>query len=763
LMLGSKQPWPVAAALGLFAAGWLVCSWPWLSGAVTVPWDAKAHFFPQLVFLARSLHSGDSPFWSPNVFTGHPQIADPQSLIFSLPYWLLSAIDPRLGFTAADAVEFVVLYCGGAAIILFFREYDWSPAASLVAAFAFAFGASAAWRIQHVSEVASLMTFAIALLALARAIHHGSIRRAFVAGLMTGFVVLGRNQVALLATYLLLGFLAWQVFATAKPLRLLRAMALPVTVGIIGAMLVAGVPLALTYVLAQDSNRPVVGLAGAELGSLHPASLLSFFIPNLFGVDGPSEKFWGPPSSNWGPTGLALARDMTEVYIGALPAALFLLSGVIRGALAHPAVRYLTVAATAVLLYALGKYTPVFPIMYFLPGVDLFRRPADGTFLLGACTALLSGYCLHQLMTDRSSISGRQWTVTAGVIFAVFAVATILALYKGTLLDAWIPLAESAIAMLMALIVIFLVVRLPRRSLSAMTVCALAMTLDLRNNNHPNESTGLDPQKYDVLRPDTRNETIALLKAKLVENSRPDRRDRIELAAIGFHWPNAGLVHDLDHDLGYNPIRLKLFTEVTGAGDHVAIIPEERQFTPLFPSYHSIMADLIGLRYIATGVPVGEIDKSLHPGDLTLIAKTADAYVYENKSAMPRVLFATASQAADFDALIKTGKWPSLDFYQTVLLETPPRAAAPGATGSARILSYQNAEVVVEALSTNGGYVVLNDIWQQWWYAEVDGNEAELLRANVMFRAVAVSAGSHQVRFIFRPFTGLWNGLRAHF
>jgi hypothetical protein len=756
-----KQPWPIAAALGLFATGWLILSWPWLSGSVTVPWDAKAHFFPQLVFLARSLHSGECPFWTPNVFAGHPQIADPQSLIFSPPYWLLAALDPRPGFAAADAVEFAMLYCGGAAIILFFREHDWDPTASLVAAFAFAFGSSAAWRIQHVGEVVSLAWFAIALWMLARAIRRGAIRHGFAAGLIAGFMVLGRDQVAFLGTYLLFGFLVWQVFATAEPLKLLRALALPIVAGLVGAVLVAAVPFALTYALAQDSNRAVIDLAGAERGSLHPASLLSFFIPNLFGVDGPLAKFWGPPSSTWGSTDLFLARNMTDIYIGALPAVLLLLSGVVRGALACSGVRYLTVAATAVLLYALGRYTPAFPMMYWLPGVDLFRRPADATFLLGACGALLSGYCLHRLIApDAAVVTRRQWILTIAMLAAIFAAATLLAIDKGMIADASTPLAGSAMAMLMAFAVTALIVRLAPAPLAAMTVCALAMTIDLRINNHPNESTGLDPQKYDVLRPDTRNQTIALLKAKLMANSAPDRRDRIELAAIDFHWPNASLVHDLDHDLGYNPIRLKLFTEVTGAGDHVAI-PEQRQFAPLFPSYHSIMADFIGLRYIATGVPADQIDKSLNPDDLALLAKTADAYVYENKSAMPRVLFATGSETADFAALIKTGRWPSIDFTRTVLLETPAHAGAPGATGSARILSYHNCEIVVEARSAGGGYVVLNDVWQPWWYADIDGNPAELMRANVMFRAVAVPPGDHHVRFTFRPFTGLWRQLWA--
>jgi hypothetical protein len=40
------ERWPLIETLGLFAAAWLALSWPWLSGAVTIPWDAKAHFYP---------------------------------------------------------------------------------------------------------------------------------------------------------------------------------------------------------------------------------------------------------------------------------------------------------------------------------------------------------------------------------------------------------------------------------------------------------------------------------------------------------------------------------------------------------------------------------------------------------------------------------------------------------------------------------------------------------------------------------------------
>ena len=51
-----------AAAFWAVVIGWLIFASPWLSGSVTIPYDAKAHFQSQLQFLASALHSGQSPF-----------------------------------------------------------------------------------------------------------------------------------------------------------------------------------------------------------------------------------------------------------------------------------------------------------------------------------------------------------------------------------------------------------------------------------------------------------------------------------------------------------------------------------------------------------------------------------------------------------------------------------------------------------------------------------------------------------------------------
>lgn len=289
------------------------------------------------------------------------------------------------------------------------------------------------------------------------------------------------------------------------------------------------------------------------------------------------------------------------------------------------------------------------------------------------------------------------------------------------------------------------------RPMLAAAIVAAFTAADLAYNNGPNGATALPPSTYDVLEPNTRNATIATLKERVVRND--TRRDRVELAGLGFHWPNASLTHGLENTLGYNPLRLGLYSAATGAGDHVGL-PDQRTFSPLFPSYRSTLANLLGLRFIVTGVTIETIDRRLKPGDLPLVARTDDGFIYENPAAMDRVLFATHARSADFARILRDGKWPDADLRTTVLLEGAPAASSPRRPGQVRLVSYRNAEVVLEADSPDGGWVVLNDIWHPWWFADVDGQGTELLRANVLFRAVAVPPGRHSVRFSFHPIRG---------
>jgi hypothetical protein len=754
-ILSDGVAWPMLWPLLAFATAVVVIGWPWLSGQMTIPWDAKATFQPQIQFLAQSLANGQSPFWSPFAFSGHPQIADPQAMIFSPPFLLLSLLTSAPSLWAVDATVLAMVFVGGAALMLWFRDQRWHWAGGLVAALAFCYGASMAWRIQHIGQVLSLAYLPLAMVCLERALARRSIIYGAAAGVVAASIVLGRDQVALLVVYLLIAFVVWRLLSADRPADAVRTSILPLSTGAVVAAVLVVVPVMLTALLAADSNRPSIDYVGAGRGSLHPALLLTFLAPEVFGASGRMEDYWGPPSFAWQGSGLFLAQNMGQLYIGAIPVILLILAA-LRGRLWAPEVRFFTIAAGVALLYALGWYTPVFRWLYeLLPGVSLYRRPADATFLIGALAAILAGYSTHRLFDEPlAELNRRHVMFVLGLIATVFEIAIGLGWWLGRLSELVLPLATAAISLAAGAGALAVARRrIPLQPVLAAAVITAFMTADLAYNNGPNGSTALPPQTYDVLQPKTANATIALLKSKVVHTA--TRRDRIELAGLGFHWPNASLTHGLENTLGYNPIRLGLYSAATGAEDTVSL-PDQRKFSPLFPSYRSPLANLLGLRFIATGAPIDTIDRKLKTGDLPLVARTADGYVYENPAAMDRVLFATHARSADFDRMLQGGSWPDADLRSTVLLEHAPAVDGPRQSGRARITSYRNTEVVVEADSPGGGWVVLNDLWHPWWFADVDGKAAEILRANVLFRAVAVPPGRHVVRFTFRPIAGAW-------
>jgi hypothetical protein len=456
---------------------------------------------------------------------------------------------------------------------------------------------------------------------------------------------------------------------------------------------------------------------------------------------------------------MTLSQNMGEVYVGALPILAVLIFGIARGLAWAREVRFFTLAAIALIVYALGHYTPVFRVMFdLLPGVSAFRRPADATFLIGGMTSVLAGYLVHRFVTGTVPPLRMRHAIVAAVLIAgAFGSALAVAVAAGRLDAAVMPVAEAAGWIAAAALVLGVLARLRTRSaFASVVVIAPLMMADLARNNGPNESTALPPARYDILDPETKNETICLLK-KLLQQPLPSaRRDRVELVGVGFEWPNLGLIHGFEHTLGYNPLRLAEFAEATGARDHIAG-PDQRIFTPLFPSYHSLLADMLGLRYIVSSVPIDRVDGTLMPGDLELIARTRSGFVYENPRALPRVLFAPNWMEADFEQLIQDGQWPQFDPTQTVLLEAPPDQPPAGGECDEPVVfitRYQNTVVEIEVIATCGGFVVLNDVWHPWWSATVDGQEADILKANVLFRAVQVPPGHHKLRFEFHAIAG---------
>ena len=237
----------------------------------------------------------------------------------------------------------------------------------------------------------------------------------------------------------------------------------------------------------------------------------------------PKVDFWGAGGFAWnerfGMADLFLAQNMGLLYAGAI-VPVVLVVGLSRGLLWSREIRFFTIATVLIAFYMFGWYTPVFRAMYeMMPGVKLFRRPADATFVFGALIAIMAGYLVHRWLTGmrarepRSAHRRNRHRDRCTRAFTIWLAATTVGTMRG---------AEAAHHRR-------LLRRRRRRWCSgfrrpsqrrarrspAMILIALFTTADLAWNNAPHESTGLPPAVYDALRPDTQNETVALIKQRL--------------------------------------------------------------------------------------------------------------------------------------------------------------------------------------------------------------------------------------------------------
>jgi hypothetical protein len=149
----------------------------------------------------------------------------------------------------------------------------------------------------------------------------------------------------------------------------------------------------------------------------------------------------------------------------------------------------------------------------------------------------------------------------------------------------------------------------------------------------------------------------------------------------------------------------------------------------------------------------------LTPAGLVKTASHGGIDVYRNTEALPRAYGVfRAEVVADPEAQLARVLDAGFSVRDTVVLERrPPAIRWPEDAPSDPpiITAFEEdpagARVTVRARFPRPGLLVLLDNHFPGWEAFVDGELTPILRANYAFRAVSVPAGSHEVRFTYRP------------
>ncbi len=225
-------------ALAAVTLIWTAAFLQWWLNDLVVPWDSKNQFYAFFRFLASAIHSGSTPFWNPYHYSGHPSIADPQSLIFQPPFMLWAWFDPEPSLFAFDFLVFSHLLVGGLAIAIHGRRLGWPAAASVLAATIFMLGGVVSGRMNHVGIITAYGLFPLALLLLDVALDRRSILAAIGFTLTAVLLAIGRTQEPMLMSAILVAFFVTKVAVQERPLAYLgRRLHLVVLMALLGAAL----------------------------------------------------------------------------------------------------------------------------------------------------------------------------------------------------------------------------------------------------------------------------------------------------------------------------------------------------------------------------------------------------------------------------------------------------------------------------------------------------------------------------------------------
>lgn len=698
--------------------------------------DLTITHWPNALFIRHSLATwGQVPLWRPLILGGEPFAANPLSGLWYPPNLLLLLLPLTPAFNLLFVLHTAWAGWGGYRLA---SAQGASPAGAMLTALALMFAPKAVAHLAagHVGLYLAFSWLPWVLWSVRRLAQHGGPHQVAGAAATLGMLVLADIRLGFYGGLAAAAYWLWtwateegRLYSPGGPCCLpgrARRIATAVAAALLAVALVAvqALPLALS---AGRLNRGGLSLAESGIASLPPTYLAGLFLADHGGFQ------------EW----------MT--YLGAVVLLLALI-GLARGR--SPERGWWGILALLAVVYSMGTYTPFYGLLYrALPLLGWLRGPARAWFLVVLSAGLLAAQGLTALEEqataedDRPSRRRRLPQAVVALVGAALAGAVgglALRLPANAVVAAVVWPAAGALVVLKA--------AAGRRDKGLFTVLILALALA--------DLWGVGFTLYRV-RP--AREVLAEgepAAAWLAAQSRPFR-----VYSPSYSLPQqSGARYSIEAVDGVDPFQLadyaafmRVATGVNLPGYSVTIpaFPQVAEGQDMLLAHQGVvperrMLGLLNVRFLAAAYPI-------EAEGLMLLGQMGGVYLYRNEDVLPRAF--VVGRVEPVAGLEQALEWLSAnDPLQEAVVEGGTPLAATEGNGVARLVEWTPNRITVEA--EGPGLLVLSEVYDPDWRAEVDGQRRDIVRTDGILRGVYLEAGPHRVVFAYRP-AGLVEGAWA--
>ena len=681
----------------------------------------------------------DIPFWNPYVFGGMPFWAHLESTIFyplDFLFWFM-APEKAFGYTM-----FIHMLLAALFMYAFLGSFRVTRAGRCVGAVVFTCNGfiMATLYDGQMFRVQAYMWLPLAIWVVNRAFKpEHSYLNAVMAGLFWGFQILsGSPQDAL---YTLMAVFLFCLFADSQKGGRTKAFGKKALVLIIfmafglGTAAIQIIPAVEFIRLSVRSAFDAYDLV--TLGSYPFEGIITALIPDFFGKYTTGD-FW---VSN-----VPWSIPLYNLYVGILP--LILLAFIpLEERKDRKIVLFAGTLGMGAIVLALGANTPIYKLIYLLPGFDRIRAPAKIIYLYVFALSLLSGIGMDGFLR----LTGKSLVRRSRFVFflALFLVALdgifhwdkslIFKFLAPFILDETIPgkTAHAAdiigsefhvltlLCISMLLIVLLAAKGVVQRRTAASLLCML-LVFDLLYMNRGAIRYGDEGYEWAERTKQSVTRSFESDKSTFRVGSSPN--------SMG---PNFEMYLGLQTVAGYNPLYLYRYYEYIRKYNPSLLKPGKVSFS-YRPDGQRVLMDLLNVKY--------EISHK-------------NGTVARRESYLPRVFFVPGYEILDRSNILDRLVQSDFDPKEKILFEVAdsppldrgrkPTADAPVQKASAEILSYGPDEILAAVQAPTAGFIFFSEIYYPGWRAYVDERPAVLLRGNYIFRVVPIPQGDHLVKLVF--------------